>query len=210
MRPLTPAAGARQFWASCWGGARGRGYDSAHSGGVGAPPGDTTIPCQELADRRANAGKRGPTLNENAAAERREARRPTSLAGHLRRSGDGSAREADHGCGVPHQRLSALCSPHFFGDGKQTKGHPRAAQAGGGALASALIGHADCAARPRSPRRRREKRKAGLARDYALNFTIFCFCSPRPWMPSVTTSPAFSHTGVGLHAERRRPAACRW
>jgi hypothetical protein len=28
------------------------------------------------------------------------------------------------GCGVPHQRLSALCSPHFSGSGKQGEGHP--------------------------------------------------------------------------------------
>jgi len=34
-------------------------------------------------------------------------------AGHLGRSRDGSYREADHGCGVPHQRLSALCPLTF-------------------------------------------------------------------------------------------------
>jgi len=76
--------------------------------------------------------KRGPELGESrkafarAAAERREARRPALLAGHLRRTGDGSARETDHGVRrLPHQRLSALCSPHTFsGNGKQTRGAP--------------------------------------------------------------------------------------
>ena len=69
---------------------------------------------------RASSRRRGKTdpesaarrRKENAAVERREARRPASLAGDLRRSGDRSDREAGHGCGVPHQRLSALRSPH--------------------------------------------------------------------------------------------------
>jgi hypothetical protein len=59
------------------------------SGGVGAPLGDTTVPCQELADDRwahcaidESAARR---RKENAAAERREARRPAYPAGHLRR-----------------------------------------------------------------------------------------------------------------------------
>jgi len=43
-------------------------------------------------------------------AERRGGRRSGR---HLRRSGDRRDREARHGCGVPHQRLSALCSPAF-------------------------------------------------------------------------------------------------
>src|SRR6202030_3036964 len=33
------------------------------------------------------------------------------------------------------------------------------------------------------------------ARDYFFAFTIFCFCSPSPSMPSVTTSPAFRNVG---------------
>ena len=59
--------------------------------------------CEELADGPSDIGtrKRGPKPGESrkafarAAAGRREARRPTLLAGHLRRSGDGSARETD-------------------------------------------------------------------------------------------------------------------
>ena len=96
----TPAAGARQFRASCWCGARATRLAPSYPGGVGAPPGDTTVPCQELADDRwarcaidESAARR---RKENAAAERRKARRPASWAGDLRRSGDRSARETDH------------------------------------------------------------------------------------------------------------------
>jgi hypothetical protein len=39
------------------------------------------------------------------------------------------------GCGVPHQRLSALCSPLFFGERKKDKGHPPPPHRAGGALA---------------------------------------------------------------------------
>jgi hypothetical protein len=47
-----------------------------HSGGIGAPPGTTTSPCQELADRPAIAGtgKRGPVPNKRC--NWRAARRP--------------------------------------------------------------------------------------------------------------------------------------
>gem|GEM_PF-5987288 len=67
--------------------------------------------------------------SENAAAERREARRSASWAGDLRRSGDRPDREAGHGVRrFRTKRLSAFCSPHFFfGSGKRTRGtrpHP--------------------------------------------------------------------------------------
>ena len=72
---LNPAAGARQFRASCWCGARGRGSHSPHPGGVGAPPGGTTVPCQELADdRRECAAKARPDAGRRTpqqSAERR-------------------------------------------------------------------------------------------------------------------------------------------
>jgi hypothetical protein len=59
-----------------------------------------------------------------AAAERREARRPASWAGDLRRSEDRPSREAGHGVRrLPHQRLSALCSPRSFGGGTR-QGRP--------------------------------------------------------------------------------------
>jgi ribosomal protein L44E len=125
-------------------------FAPSHSGGVGAPPGDTTIPCQELADvaglrsRRTDADAlqtkqqpaQGPTENrsvhesaarrrsENAAAGRREARRPASWAGHLRRSGDGSARETDHR--VRRFRTSACrrSAPLIFWGAENGRGHP--------------------------------------------------------------------------------------
>ena len=43
-------AGARQFRAFAGAAPAGVLTHSTHPGGVGAPPGDTTIPCQELAD----------------------------------------------------------------------------------------------------------------------------------------------------------------
>jgi hypothetical protein len=58
-----------------------------------------------------------------AAAQRREARRPASWAGDLRRPGDGPSREAGHG--VRRFRTSACrrSAPLiFFGGGKQTRG----------------------------------------------------------------------------------------
>ena len=62
---------------------------------------------------------------ENAAAERRKARRPASWAGHLRRSGDGSARETDHRVrrSAPAP-VGALLPSIFERSGEQTKGRP--------------------------------------------------------------------------------------
>jgi len=94
-----------------------------YPGGVGAPPGDTTVPCQELADDRwarcaidESAARR---RKENAAAERRKARRPASWAGDLRRSGDRSARETDHRVrrSAPAP-VGALLPLIFLGSGK--------------------------------------------------------------------------------------------
>ena len=59
---------------------------------------------------------------ENAAAERRKARR-SAIRPVI--SGDpeiGSTARRATGCGVPHQRLSALCSPHFLGSGNKQRG----------------------------------------------------------------------------------------
>src|SRR5712691_6148279 len=74
---------------------------SSHSGGLGAPPGGTTAPRQELADGRgANASTKSAARGlKNAAVERREARRPTLLAGDPWRSRDRPDRKAGHGCG---------------------------------------------------------------------------------------------------------------
>ena len=108
-----------------------------HPGGVGAPPGDTTIPCQELADdRRARfapsvkarpgAGVRTPQQS----AERRAGPRHGPVI-----SGDpeiGPLARRATGCGVPHQRLSALCSPRFFKGAETDKGIPAPHEKPGG------------------------------------------------------------------------------
>jgi hypothetical protein len=89
--------------------------------------------CEELADGPSDIGtrKRGPKLKHRrkamprAAAGRREARRPTSLAGDLRRSEDRPDRKAGHG--VRRFRTSACrrSAPlFFFGERRKTKGYP--------------------------------------------------------------------------------------
>ena len=45
-------------------GARGRGSQATLPGGVGAPPGGTTAPCQELADAGAAPRASADTLGE--------------------------------------------------------------------------------------------------------------------------------------------------
>jgi len=60
-----------------------RAFATRHPGGIGAPPGTTRSPCQELADRPAIAGngKRGPVLEIAAAGAPRGARRdPARIA----------------------------------------------------------------------------------------------------------------------------------
>jgi hypothetical protein len=98
---------------------------SSHSGGVGAPPGGTMASCQELADGGARAPQKARPdavrKTPQQSAERRAAGRSRP---HLRRSGDRRDREARHGCGVPRQRLSALCSPSFFWGAEKDEGHP--------------------------------------------------------------------------------------
>src|SRR5436190_11564136 len=78
-------------------------------------------------------GSAGPET-EIRRVERREARRPTSLAGDPWRSRDRPDREAGHGVRrFRTQRLSALRPPR---GGTQDDGAPRAAKnRGGGALA---------------------------------------------------------------------------
>ena len=94
-------------------------FAPSYSGGVGTPPGGTTASCQELADdrwarfappakARPDAGRRTPQQG----AERRAGPRHGPVI-----SGDpeiGPLARRTTGCGDPHQRLSALCSPRFF------------------------------------------------------------------------------------------------
>jgi hypothetical protein len=83
---------------------------------------------------RTGAEAKAERLLPRAAAERREARRraiPPVISGHPE---IGLAARRVTGCGVPHQRLSALCSPHFLGV-ETDKGYPPPSQRAGGALA---------------------------------------------------------------------------
>src|SRR5215210_3632189 len=70
---------------------------------------------------------RPDAVRKNAAAERREARRSASWAGDLRAFSeiDPTARRV-RGAALPHQRLSALCSPHFFRGAENGQGAPGA------------------------------------------------------------------------------------
>src|SRR5690349_14954220 len=55
---------------------------------------------------------------------RREARRPASWAGHLRRSGDGHDREARHGVRRSAPAPVGVLLPSFFKRAEKTEGHP--------------------------------------------------------------------------------------
>jgi len=99
-------------------------------GGVGAPPGGTTASCQELADdrwarfapstkARPDAGMRTP---QQSAERRAGPRHGPVISGRSRRWA--RPRGEPPGAAYPHQRLSALCSPHFFRGAETDKGHP--------------------------------------------------------------------------------------
>src|SRR5436305_13217331 len=101
-------------------------FAPSHSGGVGAPPGDTTIPCREPADRRKcrkawpDAVRRTPQQS----AERRARARVMGL-GDLRRSGDRLDREASHR--VRRIRTSACrrSAPLILSGRQKDKGYAR-------------------------------------------------------------------------------------
>ena len=114
-------AGARQFRAFA-GAAPALPARTRHPGGVGAPPGDTTVPRQELADRRKCRKARPDAVRKTPqqGAERRAGSRHEPVISGA--SGDGPVARQVEGCGVPHQRLSALCSPLLFRERKRTKG----------------------------------------------------------------------------------------
>ena len=140
----------RQFRAACLRGACAVRPRQPRTRAASGPALGTLRPlCEVLADGPAliaGTRKRGPELGEcrkafaRAAAGRREARRPASWAGHLRRSGDGSAREAGHR--VRRFRTSACrrSAPLIFSGSGNRQGAPAPFDRAGGALASSFRG----------------------------------------------------------------------
>gem|GEM_PF-4846212 len=124
-----------------------------HSGGVGAPPGGTMASCQELADV-AGLGPGGlmRTLCRQSSNRRRVQRntppstkaRPDAVVRTPQQSVERRAglrhwpvisersrrstrpRGGSRGAALPHQRLSALCSPHFFWGAEKRRRAPGA------------------------------------------------------------------------------------
>src|SRR5438270_5209443 len=113
---------------------------AADPGGFGTPPWGYYGPCARSsltarvtsghasADRSwANAERH--SLEPQQGAERRAGpRHGPAIFGDPK---IGPLARRTTGCGVPHQRLSALCSPLFSGSGKKTRGHPPPHQTGG-------------------------------------------------------------------------------
>ena len=112
---------------------------STHSGGVGAPPGDTMVPCQELADDRwarfAPSTKARPAAvvrTPQQSVERRAGLRYWPVISERSRRST-RPRGGSRGAALPHQRLSALCSPPSRC--RATEGKPGTAKPGYSGLA---------------------------------------------------------------------------
>ena len=103
------------------------GFVTPLPGGSGAPPAGHYDPAAQDARRTRRKCQSAvceavrPELESlslsNAAVKRREARRSALLADGPLRKGDRPNRKAANGCGVPHQRLAALHSPHARNEG---------------------------------------------------------------------------------------------
>jgi hypothetical protein len=202
-----------------WRGACAFGFVSRTPGRLRDPPWGYYGPCaRSFADGPPDNGtrKRGPKLRYHrkamprAAAGRREARRPASWAGHLRRSGDGPSREAGHR--VRRFRTSACrrsAPPHFFRERRKTKGHPPPIQPGRRSFGCLTIESGDRASDatrvPRAPSPSPggggsvSKSEANASRGgVALNFTP-------PDAHFIRHSRSF---GSASYQERRPKAAC--
>ena len=162
----TPAAGARQFRASCWCGARGRGSQPRTRAASGLRPGTLRSPARSwltigghVAHIDESAARR---RKENAAAERRKARRPASWAGDLRRSGDRSARETDHRVRRSAPAPVGALLPSFSRERKRTKGTRRPAQTGRWCF-GCLTTETDCRAGKARRASRRPRKNGGHA-----------------------------------------------
>jgi hypothetical protein len=163
---------------------------STHPGGVGAPPGDTTIPCQELADvdvwsfaaadarlwNGADTGARSPRrlkarnnrTSAKCAARRRRcsSQLPTGFGSgqSLRKTPRWSAERR----GVPKgrsthdwMRRSALHPPHFFEGPRTASPGARGQKPGGAALAKAGSTGVSCA----DGRRAQGEQRDGLSTE---------------------------------------------
>src|SRR5947209_13844603 len=116
-RSRLPAAGARQFRASDWGGARGRAARTARARAAsGLRPEVLRPPARSWLTAVGNTCATGESAarrrKENAAAERREGRLARVMGWAI--FGDpkiGPLVRRTTGAAYPHQRLSALCSP---------------------------------------------------------------------------------------------------
>jgi len=108
---------------------------SSHSGGVGAPPGVTTHPCQELADVWADCGAQAPPRDpDESAARRRSWVRPWRGRGGAPRGERptllGASRLARRDW-LSASRRSATPQPWLRGKGiGKTRAHPRRENAG--------------------------------------------------------------------------------
>jgi hypothetical protein len=79
--------------------------------------------CQELADGGARAPQKARPdavrkTPQQSADRRAGGRIPPVISGDAE---IGSTARRATGCGVPHQRLPALCSPHFSGNGNRRR-----------------------------------------------------------------------------------------
>jgi hypothetical protein len=111
----------------------------SHPGGFGTRPGGTTAPVRgaSLTARfiagHASADRSWAKAERHSPEPRQSVERRAGLRHWPVISGDPemdpTARRVT-GCGDPHQRLSALCSPHFFRGAETDKGHPAPHQTG--------------------------------------------------------------------------------
>ncbi len=123
----------------------GFGLVSRTPGRLRDPPWGHYDPCARCSltarpDRRDTQARPGAESSAKAGGESRSRAprgAPARVMGRsspaIRRSV--RSRDGPPGAALPHQRLSALCSPHFFGGAEQGQGAPAPSQTGGGALA---------------------------------------------------------------------------
>ena len=124
-------------------------FAAAHSGCVGAPPGDTTVPCQELADGGGHTWRRRPKARPGAAVKtpRWSAGRRAGpvMAGHLRPNFRRWTRSRDGSPGASVNRASAVqrSIPLTFLGTTDPRRSPRAGSSGRRSVGSRAGGGVD-------------------------------------------------------------------